>query len=238
MNVRNPIAVLAAALALTVFAKSLILENLRNAGSTGATNGVSGQNANPPIWTDWLLGRTPVPTHSVTDRFATAIAFYEARNLDGAARLALAALGEHPDDPNVLRLLGAIEFEQSQFASAATHLRQCLELGVTDGLARLQLGIAELREEQYPKALIEFSLLLQEHPQDGPLNFLAACARVELKQNQAAMAHLRTALQDMGAALLPYMADRHLDGLRHMHEFRELVKEAACASARSDSGAG
>ncbi len=234
---RYGVAVLTATLALTVFVTSLVLET-RQSGSARARVTVDSldavQNTSTGLLGIYGIARTRVgrdePGHGEAQGNQAALLlqkaerFYSAGNLEGAAQLLRAVLDLDENDARALEALGTLCFARQNYADAEKYLRLLVQFAPDDdGLLRMRLGVAQLRQAKYGPALENFRIVLTHEPNDGAVHFALACVYARMLDEDRALYHLERARAALGALLLAQISDPHLDTLRHNPRFQRIV---------------
>jgi predicted Zn-dependent protease len=88
------------------------------------------------------LARYPVHDRSQPARYARAVAYYRAANLDGARRELESLMAEEPGNPYFQELMGQILFENGRAAESIRYHRRSLELAPNQPLLQINLARA------------------------------------------------------------------------------------------------
>ncbi len=222
-NVRRGASVLVAALALTVFMTSLVIENRDDNALYRAVSG-DGLKAIPVP--EAVQDAAGAPQVSRADALLIeGHKFFHAGNRSGAVELYKSALRLEPDNPDILRALGFVSFEQKKYAVAEGHIQRFVEL-VPDchPMWYARLGFAQMQNGKFPQALENLQVPLKHQPDDGALHFALACVHSGMKDLDQGFAHLEKARELLGMELLRYLPDPHLENLRRTARFQEFLR--------------
>jgi tetratricopeptide (TPR) repeat protein len=227
-----------ACLALTCFCTSLVIENRERRSSLGSrpANIAGAMN---PVYASPVVALSdagsPVPGSfpqsakgvRVEELLKQGGHFLQAGNLLGAAEIYRSVLKMDRENLPALASLGIICFEEESYAEAETCLALTSNLQGEMPLAlRARLGVAQMRQGKYRKALENLRLVSVAEPEDGTVYFAMACIRARLGQTKEALDDLNQADLKMGPALLQHISDPDLDSLRNEPGFQDIVRKA------------
>ena len=159
-----------------------------------------------------VLRRYPLSDQSLEARYARAIAYYRASDLDKALPLLDQLLAEHPEDAYFHELRGQILFENGRIAEAVDWYQRAVDLDPTEPLLRLGLAQAQLeteRQDLVTPALAQLEEVVRREPRNGFAWHLLAIAYGRTDQlGMSALALSESALARNNAAEAKAQADR------------------------------
>ncbi len=232
---KTGIPILAAALALTVFLTSLVLEtqktgeqraSVRSVHVDAVLAGTKGlltnyQNKGSILLSAETDGKPNEPLQDLLDEAQNLV---NAGNLEAAAEVMRRALKLDEENVNLVASLAAVHFARHEYALAEAYLQRLVKANVElDLTSRSRLGVAQMRQGKYEVARKNLSVVLEQQPNDGALHFALACTHAELNNQQSALYHLELAYAKMGLSLLNHISDPHLDRIREAEEFQRVV---------------
>src|SRR5512139_3999269 len=124
-------------------------------------------------------------------RLAAAQEALDARRYDEAAKVALAHVRAHPDDPRGLGLLGTVAMRMGALGQAEQFLRQALKLA-PNSLPIIQELISCLQQQERPNDTIELLHKLKAaNPDDQQIGLLIAIRLDKLGRTEEATEQLK-----------------------------------------------
>ena len=117
-----------------------------------------------------VLRHYPDSDQSVEARYARAIAYYRASQVDKGLQLLAGLLAEHPDDAYFNELRGQILFENGRVKEAVESYQKAVDLDPSEPLLRLGLAQSQLETEQQDlvkPALAHLEEVVRHEPQNS-----------------------------------------------------------------------
>ncbi|MFN7997588.1 MAG: FG-GAP-like repeat-containing protein [Bryobacteraceae bacterium] len=137
-------------------------------------------------------GRDPQSLAQAWDLFRQA-------DWSGAERACRRAIGEHPENPRALKLLGMIFVAQQRFADAEEPLRRACKLDPKDDLACYYLGRNEFALSRYEESRAALERALREHPKSDRIRTGLGLTLEALGRGREAERELAEAARSGGA---------------------------------------
>jgi len=239
------LAVLAGALAATVFLTSLLLETGERRQATPVLANLQPAGQSLRVFDFWhrdgiaaLLPLTSSETQAHRDQrvqqmMTAASQFIHAGNIEGAGELLRTVVAVAPEHSHAWHLLGTVYFIQRRYRQAEPCLARAVGSGSgTNALCRTRLALTQMHLGKYESALQNLRIVEKIAPEEGALHFAFTCVYAHQGDTEQALAHLEQAYRRLGGALLAHISDPNLDALRDQKRFRQIVQAVRNSEAR------
>lgn len=129
------------------------------------------------------------------DLFNAAVQHHQAGRLLEAERLYEALLHQHPDQANVMYLLGLANHQRGNLAGAIRWYQHAIALQPNYADAHNNLGVLYVQQGQLQAAVRHYQAALQGNPNNPHVHANLGVILQQLEQFEAAIAHYQTAIQ-------------------------------------------